>query len=136
MCDGGAGGGGALAADHLGAAAFDVMDDDRDVAAGAVEMRFHDLQREGGGDAGIERIAALFQNAHADRRRDPVGRGHDPKCAFDFGPGGEGIRIDIAHVNPGLGRRAHLITAGPACQPQSVPLITVWFCFESRQAHQ
>ena len=52
-----------LAADHLGAAALDVMHDDRNVAAGTVQMRLDHLQREGGGDAGVERIAALFQDA-------------------------------------------------------------------------
>jgi hypothetical protein len=36
-------------------------------------MRLHDLQRKGGGDTGVEGIAAFFQNAHPDRRGDPVG---------------------------------------------------------------
>ena len=92
----------ALAADHLGAAALGVVHDDRHVAAGTVQMRLHHLQREGGGDAGVEGVAAFFQHAHADRGGDPVGRGHDAEGAFDFRPGGERIGIDVAHGNPSL----------------------------------
>jgi hypothetical protein len=86
----------ALATDHLGAAAFGVMHDDRHIAAGTVQMRLDHLQREGGGDAGVERIAALFQRGHPDRGSDPVGRGDDPERAFDFRPCGEWIGIDLA----------------------------------------
>ena len=100
MRDGGARRRGALAADHLGAAALDVVHDDRHVAAGTVQMRLDHLQREGGGDAGVEGVAALFQNSHADRGGDPVGRGHDAEGALDFRPGGERIGIDFAHGNP------------------------------------
>ena len=97
MGDGGAGRRRALAADHLDAALAGVMEDDGDVAAGAVEMRLHHLQGEGGGAGGVERIAALLQGRHADRGRDPVGRGDDPEGALDLGAGGEGIGIDVAH---------------------------------------
>ena len=98
MRDGGAGRRRSLAADHLRLAALDVVDDDRHVAAGAVEMRLDHLQREGGRHRGIEGIAAVLQHRHADRGRDPVRRGDDAERAVDLGPGGEGIRIDDAHA--------------------------------------
>ena len=86
-----------LAANHLGAASFGVVHDDRHVAARAVQMRLDHLQGEGGGDAGIEGVAAFFENAHPDRGGDPVRRGDDAESAFDFRPRGERIGIDIAH---------------------------------------
>jgi hypothetical protein len=49
-----------------------------------------------------------------------MGGCHDPKGAFDFRPGRERIRIDVAHWDPLLGwcrGRAHLTTARAACQP-------------------
>jgi hypothetical protein len=91
---------GALAADHLGAAALGVVHDDRHVAAGTVQMRLHYLQRKGRGDAGVERVTAFFQNAHADGGGDPVRRGHHAKGALDFRPCGERIGIDVAHGRP------------------------------------
>ncbi len=97
MRDGGARRRRALAANHLGASALDVMHDDRHVAAGAVQMRLDHLQRKGGGDPGVEGVAAFFQDAHPDRGGDPVRRGDDPERAFDFRPRGERIGIDIAH---------------------------------------
>ena len=119
MRDGGAGRRRALAADHLGAAALHVMDDDRHVAARAVQMRLDHLQREGGGDAGVEGVAAALQHRHADRGGDPVGRGDDAEGAVDLGPRGERIGIDVAHGNPSFClavRRAHLITGRAGCQ--------------------
>ena len=100
MRDGGFRGRGALAADHLGAAAFGVMDDDRHVAAGTVQMRLDHLQRKGGGDTGVEGVAAFFQDAHADGGSDPMRRSDHTKGAFDFRPCGERIGIDVAHGNP------------------------------------
>ncbi|MHC2699167.1 hypothetical protein ACVMHZ_002300 [Bradyrhizobium liaoningense] len=96
MCDGGARGCRALTADHLGAAALHVVDDDGYVAAGTVQMRLDHLEREGGGNAGIESIPALFQDGHADGRRNPVRGGDDPERAFDLRPRRERIGIDIA----------------------------------------
>jgi hypothetical protein len=63
-------------------------------------MRLHHLQREGGRNTGVERVAAFFQDAHADRGGDPVRRGDDAESAFDFRAGGERIGIDVAHGNP------------------------------------
>ncbi len=93
-----------LAADHLGASALHVVHDNRHVAAGTVEMRLDHLQCERGGDTGVEGIAAFLKGGHADRGGDPVGRGDDAKGAFDLGPGGEGIGVDVAHGNPGVRR--------------------------------
>jgi hypothetical protein len=73
------------------------VDENRDVAARPVEMRLHDLEGECGRDRGIERIAAPFKDRHADRGGNPVGRGDDAEGAFDLGPGGERIGIDVAH---------------------------------------
>lgn len=115
MCDGGARGRRALTADHLSAAAPHIVDDDGYVAAGTVQMRFDHLEREGGGDAGIEGIPALFQDGHADGGRNPVRGGDDAERAFDLGPRREWIGIDLAcHRLPYL-RRAQLIT-GPRCR--------------------
>jgi len=53
-----------------------VVHDNRHVAARAVEMAGSTTcSVNAGGDAGIERVAALLQRGHADRGRDPVGRG-------------------------------------------------------------
>ena len=75
------------------------MNDGRDVAAWAVQMRLHHLQRKRRGHRGVKGIAALFQDLHADRGGDPMGRGDDPECAFDLGTRGERVRIDIGHEN-------------------------------------
>jgi hypothetical protein len=88
----------ALAADHFRLGALDVVDDDRHVAAGPVQVRLDDLQRERGRDGCVECIAAPFQYAHAHRRCDPMGRGHDAERAFDLGAGGESAGIDIGHI--------------------------------------
>ena len=82
----------ALAADHFRSCRAAIVDDDRHVAAGAVEMRLDHLQRERGRHRGIEGIAAPFQHPHADGGRDPMRRGHDAESAFDLRPRGEGVR--------------------------------------------
>jgi hypothetical protein len=78
-------------------------DEDRRLAERAVQMRFNHLQRKAGGGRRVECIAALFQNAHADGRSNPVGRGDDPEGAADLGPGGEGAH----RVSPKSLRNAH-----------------------------
>jgi hypothetical protein len=65
----------ALPTNHLGLSAFDVMDHDRHVAAGSVEMRLDDLQRESCGHAGIDGVSASLENSHADRGRNPMRAG-------------------------------------------------------------
>ena len=97
MRDGGRRGRRPLAADHLDLALAHIVQDHRHVAARPVEMRLHHLQRERGRDRGVERVAAALQHAHADRRGDPVGRGHDAERAVDLRARGERIRIDVLH---------------------------------------
>jgi hypothetical protein len=96
MRDGRRGGRGALAADDLGFALLDVVDDDRNVAARPVEVRLQHLQREGGGDRGVEGVAAALQGSHPDAGRDPVRRGDDAERALDLRAGRERVGIDVA----------------------------------------
>ena len=84
----------ALAAHDLGLALLHRVEDQRRVAAWSAQVRLDDLQGEGGGDRGIEGIAAAFEDAHAHRSGDPVGRSHDAEGAGDLGAGGEGVGID------------------------------------------
>ena len=100
MRDGGAGRGRALAADQLGLALAHVVEHHRHVAARAVQVRLDHLQREGGGDRGVEGVAAALQRAHADGGGDPVRRGDDAEGAVDLGPRGEGVGIDVACHEP------------------------------------
>ena len=55
-----------LAADHLLGPRARVVEDDRRIAARAVQMRLGDLQGERRGRRGIEGIAAALQHRHAD----------------------------------------------------------------------
>jgi hypothetical protein len=63
-------------------------------------MEFDHLQREAGGDGGIEGIAALFEDRHAGRGREPMGRGDDAEGAEDLGAGGEGLHRDLLSCRP------------------------------------
>ena len=90
VLDGRAGRSRSLAADHLHLAAGGIVQDHGQVAARAVQVRLDHLQHEAGGGRRVECVAALFQNAHADGRGDPVGRGDDAERAPDFRSGGEG----------------------------------------------
>ena len=95
----------ALAANHLGAAALDIVDDDRHVAAGPVQMRLDHLKRERSGTSGIEGIAAALQDAHADRRGDPVCGRHHAESALDLRTRGEPVWIDEIHEASGAGAK-------------------------------
>ena len=79
----------ALAADHVAAPVLLAPYEDRRLAERAVEMWLDDLQGEPGGRRGVKRIAALFENAHANRRGNPMGRGDGAKGAADLGSGGK-----------------------------------------------
>ena len=81
----------ALAADDDGLVAVRPLQDDRRIAARAVQMRLDDLQGEAGGNGGVERIAAALQYAHAYRRADPMGAGDGAERAADFRSGGEAL---------------------------------------------
>ena len=80
----------ALSAHDDGLLRLGVVEHDGHVAAGPAQVRFHHLQREGRGDAGVERVAAALQGAHADRGPDPMGGGDDPEGPVDLRPGREG----------------------------------------------
>jgi hypothetical protein len=79
----------ALPADDVDAVVLHTVEQDRHVAAGPVEMRLDDLQREAGRHRGVEGIAALLEDRHAGCRRQPMRRCHDAEGAEDFRPGGE-----------------------------------------------
>jgi hypothetical protein len=52
-------------------------------------MRLDDLEHEAGGDRGVERVAACFEESHARCGREPVrGRDHSER-AVELGAGGE-----------------------------------------------
>jgi hypothetical protein len=82
----GAGRSGTLAAYHLRATVLRIVDDDRHISAGTVQMRLHDLQDEGGRDSRVKGVAATFEHTHADRCRDPVGARGDAEGPLNFGP--------------------------------------------------
>jgi hypothetical protein len=71
-----------LPADDDDVAALRVVEKDWQVAARPVQMRLDDLQREAGGDGGVERVATALQHRHACGRREPVrGRDHAERAA-------------------------------------------------------
>ena len=59
------------------------------VAARAVQVRLDDLQRQPGGDRGVERVPAALEHRHAGRRREPVRRGDHAEGAAELGAGRE-----------------------------------------------
>ncbi len=62
------------------------------VAAGPVEVRFHDVEHERSRHRGVERVAAAFEHGLGSRRRKPMrGRAH-PEGALQRGAGGEWLR--------------------------------------------
>ena len=90
MGDGGASRGRALAANDLDRPGTGIVQYDRNFAAGTVQVGLDHLQHEPGRDGGVEGIAAPFQNRHAGRRRQPMGRGDDAEGSSDLRTGGEG----------------------------------------------
>ncbi|OLD98834.1 MAG: hypothetical protein AUG91_08275 [Actinobacteria bacterium 13_1_20CM_4_69_9] len=63
--------------DHL--VVLRVVHDRRQVAAGTVQVRLDDLQREAGGDGGVERVPASLEHGHPGCRREPVRRRDHPE---------------------------------------------------------
>ena len=64
----------ALAAQHVHVVARAVVEDHRQVPAGAVQVRLDNLQGETRGDCGVERIAATLEHRHPGGGREPVRR--------------------------------------------------------------
>jgi len=96
---------GTLPADHLWPITFHIVEDDRNIAARSVEVRLHDLQREGGCGRRIEGVAAFFQRCHTNRGCDPVRGCNNPEGAFNLRAGRKGVGIDFGYTNfhaPGL----------------------------------
>jgi hypothetical protein len=85
----GGGRGNPLAADDMLPPAGRAVQDDRCIAAGAVQVRLGDVQSEARGNRGIEGVAAALQHRHADLAGEPVGAGDDAEGAGDFRPSGE-----------------------------------------------
>jgi hypothetical protein len=105
MRDGCAGRRRSLAADYFRLAAPHLINDDRHIAARAVEMRFDDLKRECGGNCGVEGVPPLLQRCHADGRGDPMRRSDDAERAVDFRTRREWAGIDAAHTGGKITRR-------------------------------
>ena len=103
--DGGGHWGWTLAANHLGAASFRVVDDDRHVPARAIEMRLDDLQGKRGCDSSVESVAAALEHSHAHRRRDPLRAGDDAECPLDLRPRCEQTWVDETHSGSELHQR-------------------------------
>ena len=89
-----------LATKDFGTCAADVMKDDRNIATRTVKVWFDDLQRECGGNRRVKSIAALLQDRHTDRSRDPMGRSNDPECAIKLRARGKRVGADECH--PGI----------------------------------
>jgi hypothetical protein len=62
----------ALATNHLGATARGVPEEDGDLAAQSIQVRFYHLKYEARGDRGVESIPALFKDGHPALRCEPV----------------------------------------------------------------
>ena len=79
---------GALCAEHDRLAAGR-PEQRRQLSARPVQVRLDDLQREPRRNGRVERIAALLENGHARRGREPVRRRDHPEGAAQFRAGRE-----------------------------------------------
>ena len=98
--DRGGGGSDALAAERDRLAAGDRPEQRRHLAAGSVQVRLDDLERESGRDRRVERVAAALEHGHPGGRAEPVRRGDHPERAAQLGPRREarGPHAKIKHV--------------------------------------
>ena len=87
-------------------------EDDRQVAAGAVQVRLDDLQREAGRDRGVERVAAALEHRHAGRGREPVRRRDHAEGAAQLGPGRERQRSPLRQLGGRSASRGARVRAG------------------------
>ena len=113
--DAGGGGRHALRAKHARLTVARRVEQHRQIARRTVEMRLDHLQDEARGHRGVERVAALLEDRHADRRGDPVGRGHHAEGAADLGPCRE-----ACHVCPPQAVRSSRGQLAKHCAPPSV----------------
>ena len=77
--DRGGRGGHALTAEDERLPLLDGVEDRRDLAARAVQVRLDDLEREAGRDSGVEGVPAALEHRHPDRRGEPVRGRHHPE---------------------------------------------------------
>ena len=126
-------------------------DEGREVAAGAVEVRLDDLQRESGRDGGVERVPALLEHGHPGCRREPVRRGHHPERPAQLGSRREAhrptivcramharlhsLRLDPKLVAIGLGGGLLSGLLGVGGGIVMVPLLVLWAAYSQRDAH-
>ena len=127
-------------------------DERRQVAAGAVEVRLDDLQREAGRDGGVERVAALLEHGHPRRRREPVRRRHHPEGPPELWPRREAHRPNVSvprraapacsrsRLDPkllaiGLGGGLLSGLLGVGGGIVMVPLLVLWAAYAQRDAH-
>ena len=80
----------ALAAERNRLAAVDREEQRRHLAAGPVQMRLDDLQRQAGRDRRVERVAAALEHRHPGRGCEPVGRRDHAERAAQLRAGREG----------------------------------------------
>ena len=85
-------------------AALGAPEHDGQVAAGPVQVRLDDLEREPGRDRGVEGVPAALEHRHAGGRREPVRRGDHPEGAAQLGARREGHGPPLPPA-PGLGER-------------------------------
>ena len=78
-----------LAADHLDRVLAGAVQDDRQIAARTIQVRFDHLERESRGRCGVESVAAALEDGHAGCRGQPVRRRHHPERAEDLRAGRE-----------------------------------------------
>src|SRR5699024_8492811 len=78
----------ALSAQHLGRT-FGRLEDDRDLAAGPVQVGFDDLQGEACRHGGVEGVAATFEYVHTGAAGQPVGGGDHTEVAATLWSCGE-----------------------------------------------
>ena len=91
----------ANAADHVALIGFGEVDHHRGDAAEADELAFQHVDREAGGDAGIDGVAAGFQDLQAGKRGVVVAGHHDVVARHDVGAMGAGGAGEIARVDHG-----------------------------------
>jgi len=76
-----------LAGDDVRALVARAPHDDRRLATGSVEVRLDDLEREPGRDGCVECVAAMLEDRHPGRGREPVRRGDHAECPGQLRPG-------------------------------------------------
>ncbi len=86
--DRGAGRRHALSAQHLGTT-FGRLEDDRDLAAGPVQVGLDDLQGEACRHGGVEGVSAAFEYGHTGAAGQPVGGGDHTEVAAKLWSRGE-----------------------------------------------